>query len=430
MDSKKFNLCSRLLLNIIDNKFKNIDEIIFDIESMVPNIRVYIFEIDKSKKIFRYSCNNKKTENTFSPEVIFKTKEESIDRIIKRLKIQNTLIFDNIDWMEKDYNEYYNILLSQNIKSIVMSPIIIEDDYRGFIYIDSKDDSQSIEDIFESIIKVLTIKLKQLNDKEEQISDDIYVSKLYNEIKKATNSKEFKFVYQPKFNMITNSIIGAEVLIRWYKEDGTIIYPDKFINMLEENNLIYLIDYYAIEETMKKIKYWCDTPNINTIPLSINLSKSTFMRYNFVRNLESLLQKYDINPKYLEFEITEREYVEFNIREINEVIDKIRSFGIKVSLDDFGSGNSNISFSMSANLDIIKIDKSITDKIGKSKKIDYFLYSIIGLRYNDDIEFLVEGIETKEQCDLLIEKGYKFGQGYYYSKPIVIEELESIYLKI
>lgn len=430
MDSKEIDLCSSILLNIIDNKLKDLNEIIHQIESIIPNVRVYIFEVDKNKEILKYNCNNKKTENKFLPENIFKTNKENINRVIARLKIQGRLIIDDINSIKEYYRDEYEILLSQNVKSVMIHPIIIEEESCGFIYVDSKENIQVMRNTMELMINIMLWKIRQISGRDERVNYDLYTEKLYRDIKEAINSNEFKFVYQPKFDMITNTVIGAEVLIRWHKKNGEIIRPDEFIGEFEEHYLIYLIDYYAIEESMKKIKYWSQLPHIKIVPISINVSKSTFMRYSFIDDLESLLKKYDIDPKYLEFEITEREYVEFKIKEINTILAKIKSWGIKIALDDFGSGNSNISFSMSIDLDTIKIDKSITDKIGKNKKIDYFLSSIIGLSDGNDLDFIVEGIENKEQCDFLIEKGYKLGQGYYYSKPIEVEELEELYLKI
>lgn len=254
------------------------------------------------------------------------------------------------------------------------------------------------------------------------------ISKLYEEVKKGIELNEFRFVYQPKFNIRTNNIFGVEILIRWHKSNGEIVQPNEFISRLEEEKLIYFIDYYAIEECMIKISEWSVNNSINIVPIAVNLSKNTFMREDFLERLNCLIEKYKISLKHLEFEITEREALEFNIEDINRRIEEIKMLGIKISVDDFGSGNSNISFSLDVDLDIIKIDKSMIDRIGKNKKIEYILAAIMNLARDNNIELIAEGIETEEQNKFLIDNGYSFGQGYYFSKPIELSELEEKYL--
>ena len=239
---------------------------------------------------------------------------------------------------------------------------------------------------------------------------------------------EFKFVYQPKFNIRMNNIFGVEILIRWHKSNGEIVPPNEFISRLEDEKLIYLIDYYAIEECMIKISEWSVNDSINIVPISVDLSKRTLMREDFLGRLNCLIKKYKINLKYLEFEITERETLDFSIDDINRRIEEIKMLGIKISIDDFGSGNLNISFSLDVDLDIIKIDKSMIDRIGKNKKIEYILSAIMNLARDNNIELIAEGIETEEQNKFLIDNGYNFGQGYYFSKAIELSEFEKKYL--
>ena len=152
------------------------------------------------------------------------------------------------------------------------------------------------------------------------------------------------------------------------------------------------------------------------------------MRVDFIDTLEALIGIYNIDLKYLEFEITEREYVDYSIDNINNKIDKVRSMGIKVSLDDFGTGNLNLSFSMNIDIDTIKIDRSLINKIGQNKKIDYLLRFMIDLANKNNINLVAEGIETEEQIKFLINTGYELGQGYYFSKPINVDVFEKKYL--
>ena len=411
MNKKEFNLYSEVLLNIFDNNFNNIEDVIEEIKKIIPSIRIYIHEFNS-----KINSNGK----GFSNDNIY-----SIENLLVTLKNNENINPDYSDiYIKENYEYHYNILKSQGIENFIVYPYNIIDEIYGYIYICTDDKINKINYTIELIANLLIKNIEKIYSNNNEIIT------LYNETKKGIMLNEFKFVYQPKFNIKSNQIIGAEVLIRWHKSDGNIIYPDKFIDKLEDKNLIYLIDYYTIEECLKRLNDWSHLSRNNIIPLSINLSKSTLMRHDFLEVLESIIKKYDVDLKYIEFEITEREYVDYSIQEINDKIYSVRELGIKISLDDFGSGNSNLSFSMNIDLDIIKIDKSIINKIGKNEKIDYFLLLILELANKNNIDLVAEGIETKDQLEFLIDNGYKFGQGYYFSKPIDAEVFENKYIVV
>lgn len=411
MNKKEFNLYSEVLLNIFDNNFNNIEDVIEEIKKIIPSIRIYIHEFNS-----KINSNGK----GFSKDNIY-----SIENLLVTLKNNENINPDYSDiYIKENYEYHYNILKSQGIENFIVYPYNIIDEIYGYIYICIDDKINKINYTIELIANLLIKNIEKIYSNNNEIIT------LYNETKKGIMLNEFKFVYQPKFNIKSNQIIGAEVLIRWHKSDGNIIYPDKFIDKLEDKNLIYLIDYYTIEECLKRLNDWSHLSRNNIIPLSINLSKSTLMRHDFLEVLESIIKKYDVDLKYIEFEITEREYVDYSIQEINDKIYSVRELGIKISLDDFGSGNSNLSFSMNIDLDIIKIDKSIINKIGKNEKIDYFLLLILELANKNNIDLVAEGIETKDQLEFLIDNGYKFGQGYYFSKPIDAEVFENKYIVV
>ena len=411
MNKKEFNLYSEVLLNIFDNNFNNIEDVIEEIKKIIPSIRIYIHEFNS-----KINSNGK----GFSKDNIY-----SIENLLVTLKNNENINPDYSDiYIKENYEYHYNILKSQGIENFIVYPYNIIDEIYGYIYICTDDKINKINYTIELIANLLIKNIEKIYSNNNEIIT------LYNETKKGIMLNEFKFVYQPKFNIKSNQIIGAEVLIRWHKSDGNIIYPDKFIDKLEDKNLIYLIDYYTIEECLKRLNDWSHLSRNNIIPLSINLSKSTLMRHDFLEVLESIIKKYDVDLKYIEFEITEREYVDYSIQEINDKIYSVRELGIKISLDDFGSGNSNLSFSMNIDLDIIKIDKSIINKIGKNEKIDNFLLLILELANKNNIDLVAEGIETKDQLEFLIDNGYKFGQGYYFSKPIDAEVFENKYIVV
>lgn len=249
---------------------------------------------------------------------------------------------------------------------------------------------------------------------------------LIKKVKYAIKNNEFKILYQPKFNIDTLEVVGVEALIRWETSNGEIIYPDKFIPILEESKYIYLIDYYVLEKCMIQIERWINN-NFNLVPIAINISKSTLMRSDFIIRLKQLISLYRIKNNIIEFEITEREELENNTSIIGKKVLEIKKLGIKVALDDFGVGNSNFLAMLSIDFDYIKIDKSILNYI-ENKKARNILVGIKDITDKNEVYLVAEGVENKYQYKKLKDYGYKYVQGNYFSKPITLNELENRYL--
>lgn len=251
---------------------------------------------------------------------------------------------------------------------------------------------------------------------------------LLSEVKRAIRDNEFSILYQPKFNIKSMQIVGAEALIRWIKPIQVFIYPDSFIPDLEENQAIYIIDYFVLEHTIAQIYEWINA-GCEPLPISINISKSTLLLPNFIKRLKEILNVFDIPKKYLEIEITERECLGKDLNDLCKVIEVIRKLGIKVSIDDFGTGESNILLISSMDIDTIKIAKSTIDYIGANDKVCGILKGIKNMMDMNEIGIIVEGIETEEQYKTLLACGYEYAQGYYFSKPVSKEILEQKYLQ-
>lgn len=182
-----------------------------------------------------------------------------------------------------------------------------------------------------------------------------------------------------------------------------------------------------IENAFKVLKNMT-LKDIMLVPISVNVSKSTILRYDFLDKIVKFLDKYGVEAKYIELEITERE--EFNdIEKLSKIISVLRSFGIKISIDDFGIGYSNLLVISSLDFDIIKIDKAITNRIGKNEKLDSIFKNIKHVMDEHNILIVAEGIESEDQYLKLLEYGYEYAQGYYFSEPREIENLKIICAK-
>ena len=237
-------------------------------------------------------------------------------------------------------------------------------------------------------------------------------------MQQALENQEFKVLYQPQISFETGKIVGAEALVRWYK-DQKIIPPNEFIPIFEKNKFILKLDKYIFETVCKNIKNWKSQQNLKTIPvISVNVSKENFYNDRFIDEFLEIAKKYQINPQNIELEITETTAVTKDI-DILKIMKKIKNAGFKIAIDDFGTGTSSLSMLQSMPINTIKIDKIFVDKINLKKQneniIDYIIYMAKKLR----LETVAEGVETKEQAQYLKNIGCDIAQGYYYSKPIV-----------
>ena len=244
-------------------------------------------------------------------------------------------------------------------------------------------------------------------------------SKIENEMHKALENKEFKVYYQPKLYTKTEKLYGAEALVRW-EHNGKLVPPNEFIPLFEKNKFILKLDAYVFEQVCADLKGWKEAYGKELI-VSVNVSREHFLDEHFLEKYRMIAAKYNVNPNQIDLEITESATVEAGI-DIIEVMNKMKKLGFLISIDDFGTGYSSLSTIQDMPADILKIDKSFVDKIGKSEKniIDY----ILNIAKDLQLITIAEGVETKEQRDYLLENGCNVIQGYYYSKPLPKEEFE------
>ncbi len=245
-----------------------------------------------------------------------------------------------------------------------------------------------------------------------------------NNMDKGIEDREFSIYLQPKVDITTGKVIGAEALVRWIKEDR-IVPPFKFIPVFEKNGFIIKMDKYVWEETLKYLK-WRKDNNLRLFPISVNVSRAFLVYPTFKDDVIGLTKKYGIEPKYLELELTETIFVS-DINRIKKTFDELRGYGFKILMDDFGSGYSSLNVLKDVEFDILKIDmKFFSSDDERSQKI---IETVIGLAKKLEIPAIAEGVETKKYVDLLKNYGCKYVQGYFYSKPLPVEEFNK-YLEL
>lgn len=260
------------------------------------------------------------------------------------------------------------------------------------------------------------------NDELElKIHQELIVKK---DLKNAFKSKEIEILYQPKVNIHTEEIESVEALIRWNHNALGYISPEIFIPIAEENGDINLIGRWVIKEVCKELKQ-CKDNNEKIVPVAINLSRRELYQVNLINYILNMIEKYDIEPELLEFEITETADVN-DSKMINKQVEDIRKLGMKIAIDDFGKGHSTLENLKNLEVDTVKIDRYLSLDIETSEKSRKLLELIINLAKEYNFEVVCEGIENMNQINILKNLNCNIVQGYVYYKPLSIDKLKEI----
>lgn len=236
---------------------------------------------------------------------------------------------------------------------------------------------------------------------------------------KALDNEEFVIYYQPQVCLKTGKVIGAEVLVRWQKPDGTLIPPLEFIPTLESTNLIIPLGYWLIQQALSDIQPY-QSKFKEPLLIAINLSAIQFKDPSLANFIENTIQENNCKPDCLELEVTESILME-NPEVVTEILEKLSKNGTKIAIDDFGTGYSSLAYIKHFPVNKLKIDKSFIDDIEKPK--DYAIVrSIIEMANAMDIRSIAEGVETVAQKNTLEQLNCQEVQGYFYSQPLPFEE--------
>lgn len=248
---------------------------------------------------------------------------------------------------------------------------------------------------------------------DEMNNERIAINEVVATMNKGLENREFIVHYQPKFDLNTMELVGAEALVRWNK-NIQMISPDHFIPIFEKNGFIEKLDYYIIENVCDFIRKHHDVD----LPLiSLNLSGITIMRENLVDRIVSIIDRYGISSSQLELEITESAFIDNFELGVDKLI-KLRELGFQISMDDFGAGISSLNRLKEMPIDVLKIDREFIVDSLVNEKGNKIIKNIVNMAKDLNLETIAEGIETAEQLDFLKGLGCDLGQGYFYSKPL------------
>lgn len=248
--------------------------------------------------------------------------------------------------------------------------------------------------------------------------------KIINAMEMAIQNKEFTLYLQPKYDIEKGTIIGAEALVRWISQENGFISPGDFIPVFENNGFVYEVDKFIWEESCRYLRKWLDEGR-EVHPISVNVSRIDLYDPKLVKHLVDLREKYQLPSQYLELEITESAYTE-DPEQIITITRQLREAGFVILMDDFGTGYSSLNMLKDIQIDVLKLDMGFLKSSDYSAKGGNILTAILKMAESLKMQTIAEGVETKEQVEFLKSIGCKYVQGFYYSKPLPVEDFEKL----
>jgi EAL domain-containing protein (putative c-di-GMP-specific phosphodiesterase class I) len=243
------------------------------------------------------------------------------------------------------------------------------------------------------------------------------------ELRRALEQGEFVLYYQPEVSLYNGSMVGLEALLRWQHPERGLLKPSAFVPLAEETDVIAPIGRWVLEEACRQAKRWEEEhPLASPMTMEVNLSSKQLRRRELARTVEEALTRAGVEAHTLALDITET--VLIGASEHNaQALEALKKMGIRLSLDDFGTGYSSLSYLKRLPVDRVKVDRSFVKGLGGNATDTAVVRMIIELCHTLGVEVLAEGVETSEQAALLRDMGCDLGQGYYFARPLLGEEL-------
>lgn len=251
--------------------------------------------------------------------------------------------------------------------------------------------------------------------KEQHITDDMET---------ALREQQFQVYFQPKYDIFSETLSGAEALVRWVHTQDGFMSPGEFIPVFERSGFITQLDMFVWDKACEKIREWLDKYDCY-VPISVNVSRKDMYKPHLLQTLLDIVHKHGLEPKHLHLEITESAYAE-NPQQLLEVAKQLKNAGFVIEMDDFGSGYSSLNMLASMPIDILKLDMKFVQNYSATDHSRSILSFVIGLAKWMNLYVIAEGVETKEQLELLRGMDCNLAQGFYFAKPLPEKEFEQI----
>lgn len=262
---------------------------------------------------------------------------------------------------------------------------------------------------------------------DEMYEQQLWIRKVEDDMESALDNKEFKVYLQPKYSTKEEKLSGAEALVRWIHPIEGFIPPFKFIPIFESNGFILKLDDYMIREVARQQAEWLSQGK-EIVPISVNVSRIHFTREDLARHICRIIDEYNVPHNKIELELTESAFFDDKQILLNTV-KELREYGFAVSMDDFGAGYSSLNSLKELPLDVVKLDAEFFRDTDENGRGDIIVGDTIALAKKLDMKIVAEGIETREQVDFLATKECDLIQGYYFAKPMPLDEFEKLAFK-
>ena len=250
----------------------------------------------------------------------------------------------------------------------------------------------------------------------------------YQSVGEAARGGRFTVYFQPKIDMRTGALFGAEALVRGVDDDGSLILPNQFIENLERSGTVRELDLFVLDQTLARLERW-QRAGLGVVPISVNLSRVTLFSSTALASILAIQSRYPgVPPEALELEITESAG-DVETGELRRVMDRFRQCGLRFSLDDFGSKYSNLPIFTNVKFETVKLDRSLITELASNPVNRMLIQDIIRICQTCGMNCVAEGVENEEQIAALREIGCSYAQGFYYDRPMPAEQFEEKYLR-
>ena len=369
------------------------------IGKIVESLRYFAREIDSS--VYQMTRNN---FLLLIPDI---TKEDEVKKIIKTIR-------DDLSTLLDSEVTHVDLTFSTGVSFFPVSgngiDMLIDNAYKALAKAEEKGNGHIVIDY--------EMSLDRTNNSELH---------LFTQMNNAIKDNQFELYYQPYIDMNSGAIQGAEALIRWRHPDKGLISPMEFIPLAEKTGFIIELGKFVVEEAIKQQKKW-ELFEFHELPIAINLSLREIETGDMVEFVDNLLNKYQINPALIKFEITE------SVGMVNTEVAKkeflaLKKLGVSLALDDFGTGYASFSYLRDFPLDTLKIDLAFVANIVENQEHQKIVKAMVNLGHNFGLKVIAKGIEDKATHDLIQSYKCDMAQGYYFSKPLPVFEFQELIRK-
>ena len=239
-------------------------------------------------------------------------------------------------------------------------------------------------------------------------------------LRRALKQEEFLLHYQPKIDLVSGTMTGAEALVRWQDPEHGLVYPAQFVPIAEENGLIVPVGRWVLREACRQVQAWLDS-GLCAVPVAVNISAVEFRHEGFLDGVALILKETGLDPRYLELELTES-ILMHDAEASAKVLEALKAMGVQLAIDDFGTGYSSLSYLKRFPIDTLKIDQSFMRDIATNADDATIVDAVIGMGRNLKQRVIAEGVETHEQLAFLQDRQCDVGQGFHFSHPLSAED--------